>query len=144
MKITNLLIKVFLIMLIMIVCNSCICYGAPGGGLGGDQFYTDDGGTPPGTGGSDFSINYSDYQPSIHDADRVTGSVIPKILGILQVIGVALIVVSGALIGFNTILGSASEKAVNQEKFVGLVIAALILTAGTTLAKFLIDFAENI
>ena len=49
-----------------------------------------------------------------------------------------------ALIGFGTILGSANEKAQGQEKYVGLVIAALLITGGSVLAKLIINIAESI
>lgn len=65
-------------------------------------------------------------------------------LGALQVVGIVAVVVGIGLIGFNTILGSASEKAVAQEKYVGIVIAAIIITAGSTIAQFLIQAAENL
>lgn len=71
-------------------------------------------------------------------------SIISGILSVLTIIGVLGVIVAIALIGFNMILGSASEKAVSQEKFVGIFIAAVLLVAGTMIAKYIISIASTI
>ena len=65
-------------------------------------------------------------------------------LGVLTGVGIILIVVSIALLGYNTILGSASEKAFSQEKLVGLVIAAAVLTCGSVIAKMIASIAYSL
>ena len=88
--------------------------------------------------------------PSLNNNFKPTASItgtakstVELILGVLQVVGIVAVVVGIGLIGFNTILGSAGEKAIAQEQYVGIVIAAVVITAGSTIAKFLINAAEK-
>lgn len=65
------------------------------------------------------------------DAD-VTGDVIGKALGIIQVIGVIVAVAVISVIGIKYMIGSVSEKAAFKENLVPY-IAGLVLLAATTI-----------
>ena len=82
------------------------------------------------------------YKPSVEEGTSI--NIISKLLGILTVVGVVAIAISIGIIGFSSILGSAGEKAVAQEKYMGIVIAALLITGGSILARIIISVAENI
>jgi len=71
-------------------------------------------------------------------------TMISTILGVLQVLSVCAVVVSIALIGFNTMLGSANEKALNQEKFVGILVAAALIFGGSYIAQLIISVVQSI
>ena len=86
-----------------------------------------------------------DYAPTLNlSTGGKAMTVVSTILGYLQVLGAISVVIGLALIGFNSILGSAEEKAEGQEKYVGIVVAALLIGGGSTIAKFLISFAEKL
>lgn len=151
MKINSKIFKILLISLLCIISCSCNVYArqVPNGpGRFEDDFHPvpivpPEESTPvDGDSATGLPTLDNNYKPT---AD-VTGSksTIQLILGVLTVIGVVAIVVGTVLIGFNTILGSASEKAIAQEKYVGLVIAAVIIIAGSTIAKFLISTVEKL
>lgn len=140
MKVNEILCKILILAVLIIICTSNICFA------GASTNYEPElgGGTPPQTNTSNNgsqNINYSDYKPLI---DGGGTGIISKLLGALIVIGVVVIVVSIALIGFNSILGSASEKALGQEKLMGIFIAAILLTGLFTIVKFLVSAAEQI
>lgn len=133
----KILYKIILILALIIMCTSSICYAEQelpdihdGGGKG----------IITGDGLPDLDGN---YKPTVQMGDS-SKNIVSTILGILTVLGIVVGVVGIALIGFNTILGSASEKAAGQEKYVGIVIAALLITGGSVIAKFIINFAENL
>lgn len=69
--------------------------------------------------------------------------IIGKILGVLRILGAIMTVVSIAIIGFGTILGSASEKAEYQQKLAGVMFAGIFLIASTSIAKMIISIVEN-
>lgn len=117
MKKNKQLFRVIFIAILIVICNSCICYAS---------------GSLPSLG---------NYKPTIQDGKII--DVTEIVLGALIAIGSVLIVVFIALTGFGMILGSAEEKAVAKEKFAGYLIAALILTGGATVAKVLIGIAET-
>lgn len=91
---------------------------------------------------SDGIPNTGMYQPTI-DTNPISRGKLEKILAILQVIGVIAIVIAIALVGFKTILGSASEKAMEKEKYMGILIAAIMITSGITIARFIISAIES-
>ena len=139
MKLNEIVCKIIILMFLIIICASNICIAAP------EINYDPDlsGGQPqqnPTTQG-DIEIDYSSHRPVL--GSGATG-LISKILGALIVVGIIAIVISIALIGFSTILGSASEKALAQEKFGGIFIAAILLTGIFGIAKLLISVAEQI
>lgn len=124
MKISRILYKAVILILLVIICNSNICYAGQNG-------------LP--------SLDDEGYKPKVSlSEDGKAMNVVVIILNVLTVLGVIAIVVSTALIGFNMILGSASEKAVAQEKFVGIIIASALITGGTIIARIIISVAESI
>ena len=120
MRINKIIFKIFLLVITILMCCSCYSF-ASGTGL----------------------PSLSDFEPQISMGSQ-SKSIISGILGALTVIGIIAIVLSIAIIGFNTILGSASEKAAGQEKYGGLVIAAVLITSGSIIARLIISLAENI
>lgn len=71
-----------------------------------------------------------------------TQEMISKVLGVLELLSQIAIVVAIAIIGFNSILGSASEKAEWNQKLIGVVIAAVVLVAASKVAQLVINIAE--
>ena len=144
MKINKIIVKIILLIILIAVSSSCTCYArvvaSPTDEEGGSSNSSS---TSSGGSGSVGlpNLNDSGYKPTVSQG-RAT-SIISSILGVLMVVGIIAIVVSIALIGFNMIVGSASEKAVSQEKLVGVVIAALVLTGGSIIAKIIISLAEK-
>ena len=92
-------------------------------------------------GGVSSILNTSDYKPSPAPSDSFN-SKIATLLSILQVVGVIAIVVGISIMGFNTIMGSAEEKAVEQKKAIGLIVGAVMIFGVTTIAKFIISTIE--
>lgn len=122
MKINKILYKIIITTFLIIMCTSCICM-ATGNGLP--------------------NLNDEGYKP-VANLDGTPKTIVSKILGALQAIGGILIVISIALIGFNTIMASANDKAVAQEKYIGLLVAALVITFGSTLARAIASVAEGL
>lgn len=96
-----------------------------------------------GSSGNRYPENLDNYAPKVDGSDDAI-SIIVKVLSILQIIGVVIFVVALGLIGFNSILGSAGEKAVAKEKGIGLLVGAVLITGGITVAKFIISIVEKI
>lgn len=118
MKVSKKLYKIIVIALLIIVFSSCICYA--------------DEGLP----------NIDDeYRPEIEGTKVV--NITESILGILIAIGGIAIVIFIALTGFGMILGSADEKAEAQGKFIGYLIAAVVLTSGATIARMIMAVAGD-
>lgn len=91
------------------------------------------------------NLDDTGYKPTVSLSTGGSAfNIITQILSVLTVVGIIAVVIAIALIGFNTILGSASEKADYQQKLVGVVIAGIFMIAGSTIAKFIISIAENI
>ncbi len=90
---------------------------------------------------SKIDINPDDYKPEINSSDRFN-SIVGFILGILQVLGVILMVIGIAIIGLKTILGSADEKAEYQGKAIGILVGAAIIFGISTITKFIISVIE--
>lgn len=105
----------------------------------------------PGVGGS-TSVNGNNnlglptldngYKPTVKEG-RATNIII-SILNVLTVLGIIAIVIAIAIMGLGSILGSASEKALKQEQFIGIVIAAGLIAGGSIIAKLIISVAESI
>lgn len=145
MRIDKIVFKIMVLTILIVICNSYICFAA--------QDLNDDlggGGTPsediPITVEGDASKRYptldSNYKPDVEGSKVI--EITNSILGVIMVIGVICIVVFIALTGFGTILGSASEKAELKSKFVGYIIAAILITSGATIAKLIISVAETL
>lgn len=140
--------------MLIVMFNTCICYAKPEMPVTpetGDITPPDT--TPPDntskgvTGDSEKGLpNINNkYKPKVDlGTTGTTKNVIETILGALTVISVITVLLAIALIGFNIITGTASEKAVNQEKLIGILIAAAVLTGGTSLIRIIMGFAENI
>ncbi len=90
---------------------------------------------------SKIDINPDDYKPEINSSDRFN-SIVGSILGILQVLGIILMVIGIAIIGLKTILGSADEKAEYQGKTIGILVGAAIIFGISTITKFIISVIE--
>ena len=86
-------------------------------------------------------LNTKDYEPSFEKSDSFNSKV-ATLLSILQVVGVIAIVIGIAIMGFNTIMGSAEEKAVEEKKAIGLIVGAVMIFGVTTIAKFIISIVE--
>ena len=86
-------------------------------------------------------LNTKDYEPSLEKSDSFNSKV-ATLLSILQVVGVIAIVIGIAIMGFNTIMGSAEEKAVEEKKAIGLIVGAVMIFGVTTIAKFIISIVE--
>ena len=100
-------------------------------------------GTSSGGGSSNLNINTSDYKPGTPTLGTTTSQKVGIILSALQAVGAIGIVVAIALIGFDMILGSASEKAISKEKMIGILMAAIMITGGTTIAKVIVNIANG-
>ena len=90
---------------------------------------------------SKIDINPDDYKPEINSSDRFN-NIVGSILGVLQVIGIILMVIGIAIIGLKTILGSADEKAEYQGKTIGILVGAAIIFGISTITKFIISVIE--
>lgn len=90
---------------------------------------------------SDGIPNTGEYQPTLK-TNPISKGMLQQVLGILQIIGIIGTTVAIAIIGFKTLLGSASEKAIEKEKYAGILIAAIMITSGITIAKFIISVME--
>lgn len=86
-------------------------------------------------------INTGDYKPDIQSSSKFN-SKIGSILGALQVVGGIAIVISIAMIGLNMILGTTDEKASAKGKEIGILVGAIMITAVSTIAKFIISVVE--
>lgn len=139
MKIIKILYQIILITILIVMCSSCICFAAKKENL------------PPlpedATVTGDESIGLPDlnngYKPTT-DLGGTGEEIVGKILGVAIAIGGIAGVISIALIGFNTILGSASEKAANQEKYIGVLVGAILITSGSIIARIIMSFADKI
>lgn len=103
-----------------------------------DSGGTNGGGTKVPAGLPDLEL----FEPTISLGGTTT--IIGQILGILRILGAITIVVAIAVIGFNTILGSANEKAEYQQKLVGVLFAGIFLVASTSIAKLIMSVAATI
>ena len=90
-----------------------------------------------------LGITFENFRPQITGATNAI-DLIEKILSVLLVVGIVATVILLAVVGFTSILGSASEKAAAQEKYMGFVIGAILITSISAVAKFIISIAENI
>lgn len=120
-KVSKIFVKIAFILVVIIISSSYVCYansnGLPTLGEG--------------------------YRPTISVGGK-TETIISNLLGALTVIGLITIVIAIAMIGFGYIMGSASEKAEMQSKFVGILIAAAIITGGSIIARIIISTAETL
>lgn len=141
MKINKILNKIIILAICIIMCTCSTCFAK-------EESPTDfDGGeissSRVGSSVGLPNLNDNGYKPTLSSGDRAT-AIISKILGVLTVIGIIAIVIAIALIGFGTVLGSASQKAENQGKYVGILIAAGLITGGSIIARMIISVAEAI
>lgn len=142
MKINKLLYKTILIIMLSVIFNSSICYAR----LSEPEMNIFDGGgtteTETETVIPDGLPDLELFEPTISPGGATT--IIGQILGILRIIGAITIVVAIAVIGFNTILGSANEKAEYQQKLVGVLFAGIFLVASTSIATLIMSVAATI
>lgn len=90
-----------------------------------------------------LGLTYDNFRPGITGAANAI-ELVEKIISVLLVIGIVATVILLAVVGFTSILGSASEKAAAQEKYMGFVVGAILITSISAVAKFIISIAENI
>lgn len=142
-------VYIITLLILMVMHNCSICYAAPPGMQGNQAHQNDGGGGGTYVPGDDTlmlpSLDNS-YKPSVSldTANSRVGDIISKLLGYLTVIGICVIVVSTAAIGFDFLMGSANQKAISKEKLIGLLIASILLTGGSILAKIIINIGESI
>lgn len=139
MRTLQIIYKIVIILTLILMCISSTCYARVeltdtelGGGGGGNGDPSK--GLP--------STTDLGYKP-IPNLGTDSKGMINIILGALTVVGIVVVVIGIGLIGLNILTGSASEKAVNQEKIVGIVIAALLIAGSSVIARIIINFAEN-
>ena len=141
MEIRQILYKVILITMMIIICTSGLCYAKPAPPNLPEDEPTDE----PTADSSEFDIDTSLFDPtsSLTGAGKAN-EIISGLLGVFTVLGAITTVVSIAIIGFNTILGSANEKAEHNQKLVGVIVGAIVLMCGSIIAKALIGVAETL
>ena len=143
------IIYIIILLMLIVMCNCCKCYAVPPGMAGNQSHQNDGGGGGTYVPGDDTlmlpNIDNS-YKPSVslNTANSRVGNIISKLLGFLTVIGICVLVVSTAAIGFDFMMGSANQKAISKEKLVGILIASILLTGGSILAKIIINIGESI
>ena len=120
MKISKILYKILIVTVIAIIGSSYICYATTSTSL----------------------PDLDQYKPTASMGTK-SKNIVTTILNVMTVIGVIAIVVWMAMIGFGTILGSAGDKAAGKEKYIGLVVASILLIAGSSIAKLIISVAES-
>ena len=130
------IIAIITISIIMFYSPKIYAYNAEG---------TDGGGGS--SGGSSTQDQYGGisldlFKPTPDNSSTVTTKV-STILSWLIVIGVIAAVIIIAIIGFSFIMGSSSEKAVAKEKFIGILVGAVLITFGSAIAKIIISVAES-
>ena len=130
-------ILILIILILLYACNTCFAAQV--------QENIPEDAYDAGTSSTDGLPNLDDpgYKPTLSSTGKAT-TIISNILGALTVIGIIAIIIAISLIGFGTILGSASQKASNQEKYIGLLIAAGVIAFGSAIARMIISVAETI
>ena len=121
MKINSIVYKIILVIMLIFISTSSVCFA------------------------SSYLPNLNDdgYKPVAEDSGNAT-TIISKIMGALTIVGIILLIIAIAIIGYNTIIGSASDKAFEKEKMIGLAIGAAILIGCSSLAQMLISAAETL
>lgn len=149
MKIKRIVYTLILSIVIITLVNPKLCFAArkpllhevDGSGYTEEEYEDVD---TPIEGNDDIGL------PTLDESFKPTASLgsassmVSTILSILIVLGIVATVIGIALIGFGSILGSASEKAEAQTKIVGIVVAGILITSGCSIAKILISIAEKI
>lgn len=130
-----------IIMIMIFITSNNIVYAEP------HDWFEEDSGSSSSSSSSGsilngYPSNLSQYKPSIANSSGWI-SIVESVLGVLQVVGLIGCVILLALFGFNTILGSASEKAVAHEKYGGFLIGIILVTGGISIAKIIISVAEG-
>ncbi len=130
-----------IIMIMIFITSNNIVYAEP------HDWFEEDSGSSSSSSSSGsilngYPSNLSQYKPSIANSSGWI-SIVESVLGVLQVVGLIGCVILLALFGFNTILGSANEKAVAHEKYGGFLIGIVLITGGISIAKIVISVAEG-
>lgn len=145
----NIMYKIILLMLLIVTSTSSVCFAAPqhiqqeiydGGGNPVDS--SEDGSS--GSGNSQYLPNLDDegYKPAPENSGKAK-KVISNILGALTTVGAIIAVLAISIIGYNTIIGTASDKAFEKEKLIGVAIGAAIMTGSSALAQMIVSIAET-
>lgn len=148
-KITYIMIIIAILFSVLIPNN---CYGAETGEEATNGVTDENAdGTGDGTGdengntsgnGTGININTSNFTPKPSMGDK-SAKIVEVILSVLTYVGILMMIICISLIGFNAILGSAGEKAVAQEKAIGILVGGMLLASGSTIAKVFIKIAEK-
>ena len=88
------------------------------------------------------NINLNNYRPTGETSDNVS-KIVNSVLGIITTVGVVLSVIIIAIIGFNYVIGSASEKAISKEQLGTFLIGAVLLFAGSIIVKVIYNQVIN-
>ena len=86
-----------------------------------------------------FAITPGEITP-VQPTDGGLKNMAEKIIGVLQVIGVAVAVIILAVLGIKYMLGSAEEKAEYKKAFMPYIIGAALVFMAPTLANIVYSF----
>lgn len=144
----NNILKIVTVMILLMIVFSCkFVYAASyqsetndaGGGRTNSPTTSDESSDQKLPGTSLFEPPHADLK-----TEGKMQEIVSQILGIIELLSQIAIVIAVAIIGFNSVLGSASEKAEWNQKLIGIVIAAGVLVATSKIAQLIINIAEEI
>lgn len=96
------------------------------------------------TNNEDLLENLDDYKPNGIGAEEAFGKKVGVILGILNIVGFIISVVTIMLIGFKYMLGSVEEKASYKKVMLPWIIGAFLVFTVTTLPNVLYNIGTSI
>lgn len=93
----------------------------------------------------DPTENPGAWKPTIEQGDSVQyKTIVQKILGYINAIGVVISVIVLIVLGLKYLLGSVEEKAEYKKTMIGYLIGALMLFSTTTIANILYNIGLSI
>lgn len=137
--------KIFILVMLLIMCSCYNCYASD---REPEASWLDDTGAGSGTGGTGITGDPDRGLPNVDSVSDPASNfalsekvrkITATVLGWIAAIGGILITVLIAVTGFETIMGSAEEKAFAKEKMMGYIIAAALVTSGSAIASFIIN-----
>lgn len=90
------------------------------------------------------TINPDDYKPQGNVDEKFVTEYSKKISGFFFVISIIVALICIMILGLQTIIGSASEKAEYKQRLIPIVTGILVISFITTIISALIKFAESI